>query len=175
MAEIDLQNKTLAPCESAPGDLKILDLNEILNLIIASHFVSNEKCSRIQDLCAKVDKAKKPFLEGFYVKNVFRKAGVFGYVDPSELGKGQRPHPTTLVFCDAYTQSNFLWNERPQTVNVNRITPNFIAMTPSKVPYQQIELLPFNVPGVPNDIGIIGGVIYGDYIPYTEPFVVKFD
>lgn len=172
MAEIDIHNETFTLCESIPDDIEILNLHEIMDLIIASNYLSKQPCARIKQICAQTLIYKQPFLEGFYVKkNVFGNVSVFGCVDPAEKPICQSQHPTVLVFCDTITQSNFLWNNKPLTVTAKKLmfNVNYVA---SKMPYQQIELLPVNVVSNSNECG---GVRYGDQILYEGPLVVVFD
>lgn len=173
MAEIDLENQTLALCQSIPDHLDILSLHEIKDLMIGSKYLANRPCAQIKDICAQTLLYKQPFLEGFYVKkNVFGNVSVFGCVDPVEKHNSrQSQHPIILVFCDAITQSNFLWNNKPLTVNAKQLTFDVNYAT-SKTFYRQIELLPVNV--VANS-GDCGGVRYGDQIIYEGPLVVVFD
>lgn len=172
MAEIDIHKETFTLCESIPDDLEILNLHEIMDLIIASNYLSKQPCTRIKDICAQTLFYKQPFLEGLYVKkNVFGNVSVFGCVDPVEENICQTQHPIVLVFCDTITQSNFLWNNKPLTVNAKNLMSavNYVA---SKMPYQQIVLLPANVVSNSNECG---GVRYGDQILYEGPLVLVLD
>lgn len=166
VAEIDVQNETFSLCKSIPDDLEILNLNELMDLIIASHYLTDQPCTKIKDICAQTLFYKQPFLEGFYVKKC-----VFGCVAPSDKNIVQSQYPIVLVFCDTTTQSNFLWNDKPLTVNAKKLMSNVNCMA-AKMPYHQIELLPINVTSNSNECG---GIRYGDEILYDGPLDVIFD
>lgn len=165
MAEISLQSKTIAPCDLVPDDIMILNLNEITELITASHYLVNQPRTRIEEIYAKTLFQNEPFLEGMYV-NVKR---VFGCVDPIDPNVDSPQHPIILVFCDTITQSNFLWNDKPWTVNVKELPAVDASRGTSKMPYEQLQLLPM---GVVSDADECGGVRYGDQILYDGPLVI---
>ncbi|KAG4072258.1 hypothetical protein HA402_004190 [Bradysia odoriphaga] len=166
VAEIDLQSKTVAPCELAPDDITILNLNEITELIMASHYLVSQPRTRIEEIYAETLFHKQPFLEGMYVNN----KRVFGYVDPFEKDNGTSLQPPIiLVFCDTITQSNFLWNDKPFPVNVKQLTASDASHAASKMPYEQLQLLPMSVV---SDADECGGVRYGDQILYDGPLVI---
>lgn len=170
VAEIDIHNETFTLCESIRDDIEILNLNELTDLIIASHYLSNQPCSRIEDICAQTLFYKQPFLEGLYVN----KTSVFGLIDQSKKNvSSPAPYPIVLVFCDTITQSNFLWNNKPVTVNAKKLMSTAVNCVASKMPYQQMELLTTNV--VSEDSNECGGIRYGDQILYDGPLVLVFD
>ncbi|XP_037024673.1 uncharacterized protein LOC119066358 [Bradysia coprophila] len=166
VAEIDLQSKTVAPCELVPDDITILNLNEITELIMASHYLVNQPRTRIEQIYADTLFHKQPFLEGMYVNN----KQVFGCVDLSEKDNGASLQPPIiLVFCDTITQSNFLWNDKPFPVNVKQLTATDVGRAASNMPYEQLQLLPISVV---SDADECGGVRYGDQILYDGPLVI---
>lgn len=167
VAEIDIQNETFSLCQPVADDIEILNLNELMDLIIASHYLTNQPCTRIEDTCAQTLFYKQPFLEGFYVNKC-----VFGCVGPSDKNDiSPSQYPIVLVFCDTITQSNFLWNNKPLTVNVKKLMSNVNCLA-SKMPSHRIELLPTSVA---SDSNGCGGVRYGDQILYDGPLDVIFD
>lgn len=172
VAEIDIHNESFSFCELAPVDFEILNLNELMALINASHYLSKKPRAQIEDIYAQTLIYKHPFLEGFHVN----KNRIFGCVHRSEYGAGSSvQRHITLVFCDTVTQSNFLWNERPVTVTVKQLMVwrNNNCVT-TKMPYRQLELLPSNV--VSHSIGReCGGIRFGDEILYDGPFVIVLD
>lgn len=164
MAEIDLQNETFAIYESAPNGLLILNWNEINELIKASHYLVKKSFPWIKDNCAQTIFYKQPFLEGCCINKC-----VFGCVNP--LGKTalQLPNQIILVLCDAYTQSNFLWNNKPLAITAKALICD-VNRVASKKPYQKIELKPINASS-----NKPGGQRYGDEILYDGPYDVIFD
>ncbi len=172
MAEIDLQTETFTLSESVPVDLEILNLHEISDLVTASHFLSERPRERIEEICVQTLLHKQHFLDGVHV----HKKSVFGCIDQTDKmdhsPSSSSQQPIILVHCDTVTQSNFLWNNKPLTVNVKQLIANNVNSVASKMPYQQLELLPM---GVVSDSDEFGGIRYGDQILYDGPLHIVFD
>lgn len=162
-----METQSFTLCELVPDDTVILNVNEVTDLIIASHYLSNQPYSLIQEICAQTVFYKQPFLEGLYVNN----KRVFAYVDPVDKKNCHSQYPIVLVFCDTITQSNFLWNDKPLTVTAKQLMSNVNYVT-SKMLYQQVELLPMHVDSNSDECG---GIRYGDQILYDGPLDIVLD
>lgn len=131
---------------------------------MASQYLVNQPRTRLEEIYADTLFHKQPFLEGMYVNN----KRVFGCVDATvKENAGSSQHPIILVFCDTITQSNFLWNDKPWTVNVKQLTVANRAV--SNLAYEQLQLLQMSVV---SDADECGGVRYGDQILYDGPLVI---
>lgn len=164
-----METQSFTLCELVPDDLVILNVNEVMDLVIASHYLSTQPYSRIEEICAQTLFYKQPFLEGLYVNN----KSVFGYINPVDKNNCHSQYPIVLVFCDTVTQSNFLWNNKPLTVTAKQLMSN-INNVISKMAYQQVELLPTNAVSNSNE-SQCGGIRYGDQILYDGPLVIVLD
>lgn len=166
VAEIDTQNETLILCDSVPADLMILNFNEIIDLIVASHYLINLPFTWIADICAQTIFFKQPFLEGIYIND-----HVFGclarlVVPNPQKDISQSNYEVELVLCDIHTQSNFLWNKKPLTIQVKALVSDGF----SNMPYERMELQPMNDHFLES-----GGIRFGDKIMYDGPFDIIFD
>lgn len=133
---------------------------------MASQYLVNQPRKRIEEIFAATLAHKQHFLEGMYVNN----KRVFGYVDPSETDNGgSSQQPITLVFCDTITQSNFLWNDKPWTVNVKQLTAPDASRPTARVLYERLQLLPMSVVSNADECS---GVRYGEKILYDGPLVI---
>ncbi|KAJ6649897.1 hypothetical protein Bhyg_05138 [Pseudolycoriella hygida] len=163
VAEIDSQDGILLLCQSVPEYLEILNLNEIIDLMYASHFLINVSIPLIKRFYDETLFFKQPFLEGLYVN---KKA--FGCVATARINASQSLHPIVLVLCDIITQSNFLWNDKPFAANAKYLKNTF---KDAETHYEEIKLSPTNIVTNSDERG---GIRFGDQILYEGPLDVIF-
>lgn len=131
---------------------------------MASHYLANKQLIMIKEMCVETLYYKQPFLEGFHIKK-----RVFGCIDPVKKNTLQSKDQIILVLCDCFTQSNFLWNDKPVTISTKQFACDVNNMAP-KMPYQQIQLKSTRVSSSEP-----GGIRYGDQILYDGPLDIIFD
>lgn len=164
VAEINIHNETFTICKSIPDDLVIFNVNEVNDLIMASHCLVKLPLDWIRDNYIQTLFYEQPFLEALSIDK-----HIFGCVKSLQKIPLQSQYQIILALCDTHTQSNFLWNDKPLTVTTKALNcdANYMA---SKMTYQQIYLQPMN-----DSSDEPGGIRFGDRILYNGPFDVIFD